>query len=369
MILPWQSARNSYRCVNSRAFPRMRDVARLVGVHASTVSLALRDHPSIPPATRERVRRAAERLGYQAHPLVSALMSFRRSARGGPRHTTLAFVTTSRPTNAWRESRTLRDQLAGAQDRAQMQGYHIEEFPLYAPGMTPVRYNHMLRSRGILGLIIAPLRHDSDTVPIQWDHFAAVALAFTLQRPAIPRVGNDHNQSMRLAIAECRRRGYRRIGLAVQRNVMERIEEQWLAGFLVEHALPACRAAPQPLITETLAEESFIRWFRAQRPDVVLTGGGPTSILKWLQRAGVRVPRDAGVASLDLQVRDGSIAGIDQHSEDIGASVVDQLIGRLHRNELGAPARAVRLHVMGEWLEGATMRPPRVPDLNCPRRF
>jgi DNA-binding LacI/PurR family transcriptional regulator len=335
----------------------MSDVAKLAGVHPSTVSLALRDHPSIPASTRERVRRAAAKIDYQPHPLVSALMSFRRSARRGPRHTTLAFVTTSRPADAWRESRTLRDQFAGAQDRARLQGYHIEEFPLYAPGMTPARFNSMLRNRGILGLIIAPLRNDSDTVPIQWERFAAVALAFTLHRPDIPRVGNDHSHSIRLAIAECHRRGYRRIGLALQRTILDRVEQQWLAGFLVEHAYPVRRTAPPPLIAEPLTEDIFLEWFRTHQPDVILTGGDPNSILTWLKRTNVRVPKDVGVAALDLHVRDGSIAGIDQHSEEIGAVVVDHLIGRLHRNELGAPPRTIRLHVMGEWIEGATLRP------------
>ena len=338
----------------------MADVARLAGVHGSTVSLALRDHPSIPEATRARVRRAAEQVGYQTHPLVSALMSFRRSSREVPRHTTLAFVTSSRPPHAWRESRTLNDQLAGAQKRAQLLGYHIEEFSLNAPGVTPARFNQMLRNRGIIGLIIAPLRNENDTLPIQWEDFAAVAIAFTLQRPAIPRVGNDHGQSIRLAIAECRRRGYRRIGLAVQRSIMERVEQQWLAGFLVEHAEDFPRTMLKPLIADPWSESVFQEWFRAQRPEVILTGGDYASVLSWLQRAGVDVPREVGVVSLDLHVRDGSVAGIDQHSEELGAAVVDHLIARLHRNERGAPLLAVRSHVMGEWREGGSVRP--MPD-------
>ena len=336
----------------------MADVARLAGVHASTVSLALRNHPSIPEATRARVRRAAEKVGYQPHPLVSALMSFRRSAREIPRHTTLAFVTSSQPTNAWRESRTLRDQLAGAQERAQMFGYHVEEFPIYAPGVTPARFNQMLRNRGIIGLIIAPLRNEYDTLPIQWEHFAAVAVAFTLRSPDLPRVGSDHGQSIRLAIAECRRRGYRRIGLAVQRSVLERVEQQWLAGFLVAHVETSPRAMVMPLLAEPWSESTFLKWFKAQRPDVILTGGDYASVLSWLKRAGVEVPGKVGVVSLDVHVREGSIAGIDQHSEELGAAVVDHLIARLHRNERGAPPRAVRLHVMGEWREGVTIRPP-----------
>ena len=336
----------------------MADVARLAGVHASTVSLALRNHPSIPEATRARVRRAAGQLGYQPHPLVSALMSFRRSAREIPRHTTLAFVTSSQPTNAWRESRTLRDQLAGAQERAQLFGYYIEEFPLYSPGMTPARFNQMLRNRGIIGLIIAPLRNENDTLPIQWDHFAAVAIAFTLRRPDIPRVGSDHGQSIRLAIAECRLRGYRRIGLAVQRSIMERVEQQWLAGFMVEHAEVSRRAMLAPLLADPWVETTFMKWFKVERPDVILTGGDYASVLSWLKHAGVNVPGQVGVVSLDVHMRNGSIAGIDQHSEELGATVVDHLIARLHRNERGALPRAERLQVIGEWFDGITIRQP-----------
>ncbi|MBC7366555.1 MAG: hypothetical protein H7343_07060 [Undibacterium sp.] len=108
----------------------------------------------------------------------------------------------------------------------------------------------MLRNRGILGLILAPLRNENDTLPVQWEHFAAVAIAFPLRRPEIPRVGNDHGQSIRLAIAQCRARRYRRIGLAVQRSTMDRVEQLWPAGFLVEHAESSPGSMLTPLALE-----------------------------------------------------------------------------------------------------------------------
>jgi len=46
----------------------MRDVARAAGVHQTTVSLALRNHASIPAATRERIKAAAAELGYKQIP-------------------------------------------------------------------------------------------------------------------------------------------------------------------------------------------------------------------------------------------------------------------------------------------------------------
>src|SRR6187402_3291661 len=143
------------------SLPRMKDVAALLGVHPTTVSLALRGHPSIPETTQLRVRRAAEKLGYRPNPLVSALMSHRRAPHLAFRHTTLAFVTSSFPPDEWRKSQTLRDLLGGASERARVRGYKVEEFALFADRMTPPRFNQVLRSRGILGLIIAPLRNAS----------------------------------------------------------------------------------------------------------------------------------------------------------------------------------------------------------------
>jgi LacI family transcriptional regulator len=337
----------------------MQEVADALGVHRSTVSLALRNHPSIPEATRVRVRETAERLGYRRHPLVAALMTFRRSARPAPAHTTLACVSSSQPPDAWKESPTMREMLAGARARAQTLGFRIEEFPLFQRGMTPERFHQVLTARGIVGVIVAPLRHGGDSLALEWDQFAAVAVGFSLRAPAIPRIGNDHGQSARLAIAECHRRGYQRIGLVLDRVQMSRVEEQWLSGFLTEHAYPVSQRHPPPLILDHIAEKPLLDWIARHQPDLILTGGSVNSlpVLAILKQAGIKVPGDIGVVSLDLHVRDGSIAGIDQAQAEIGATVVDHLVGQLYRNERGPRAAAVRLHVMGAWQEGRTIRP------------
>lgn len=54
-----------------------RDVAQLAGVSQPTVSRALRDDPRVSEATKERVRRAAERLGYVPSDAGRALSSGR----------------------------------------------------------------------------------------------------------------------------------------------------------------------------------------------------------------------------------------------------------------------------------------------------
>jgi DNA-binding LacI/PurR family transcriptional regulator len=253
----------------------------------------------------------------------------------------------------------MREMLAGARAQAQTLGFKIEEFPLCQRGMTPERFHQVLTARGIVGMIVAPLRHGGDTLPLLWNHFAAVAVGFTLRSPAIPRIGSDHGQSVRLAIKECRRRGYRRIGFVVTHGQLTRVEEQWLSGYLTEHAYPAALSHPSPFVVDEISEKPLVAWIDRHRPDVILTAGSVNSVplLAILKRAGIRVPGVLGVVSLDLHVRDGSIAGIDQAQTAIGATVVDHLVGQLHRNERGPRGADVRLHVMGTWHEGRTVRP------------
>jgi LacI family transcriptional regulator len=53
----------------------MSQVAELAGVSKNTVSLALRNSPRIPPATRALVEAAAAQLGYQRNAAVGELMA------------------------------------------------------------------------------------------------------------------------------------------------------------------------------------------------------------------------------------------------------------------------------------------------------
>ena len=59
-----------------------REIAKAAGVSPAAVSLALRNHPSIPETTRARIREVAESLGYQPNPRVAELMGHIRRNRG-----------------------------------------------------------------------------------------------------------------------------------------------------------------------------------------------------------------------------------------------------------------------------------------------
>ena len=63
------------------AIPTMRQLAALAKVSRTTISLALRNHPSIPASTRDRIQQLARQHGYRSDPLITTLMNQLRLSR------------------------------------------------------------------------------------------------------------------------------------------------------------------------------------------------------------------------------------------------------------------------------------------------
>src|SRR5215212_6454301 len=64
----WRTRKLTPAIMRARV-PTMKDVAIAAGFAPATVSLALRNHHSLPVATRERIWTIARRIGYRPNPL------------------------------------------------------------------------------------------------------------------------------------------------------------------------------------------------------------------------------------------------------------------------------------------------------------
>ena len=329
--------------------PTMQDVADAASVARSTVSLALRNDRSIPPATRSRIFAAAEKLGYKTNPLVSALMTSLHARRTRQRHTVLAYVTSDPEFAPWRSYRMFIEMHEGASIRAGELGYRLEEFALRAPGMTPRRYAQMLQARGILGLLIAPLPLGEHTIELDFTNFAVVGIDMSVAEPPIERVSNDHFQSALLAVRECQALGYRRVGFIVSHQLSERLGHRWIAACHYAQAdlAPAWRVRPlMPQGTDDIIA-AIPEWYAREKPDVV--------IMSELNPHGhYPLPPRVGMVSLSLEEQSlGPVAGIFQDNRRMGAIAIEHLVARLERCEFNTDDRG-RLHRRaGGWIPGA----------------
>jgi DNA-binding LacI/PurR family transcriptional regulator len=332
----------------------LRDVAKRAGVHYSTVSLALRNRGALPEDTRERVRRAAAELGYRPDPLLASLASYRRARPAAGYRATLAWVTNFPARDAWREEEIYAEYFAGARERAQALGFRLQEFWRREPALTPARASQILTARGIEGLVIAPQPTPAETLELEWERFSAVTIGYSLARPALHMVCPNQYRCMKLAMENLAARGYRRIGLVMLRASDERVDHNWLAGFLVAQQALAARDRIAPLLPDRWDAREFAAWLERTRPDAVVSKCA--QVPGALRELGHAVPRDLGLAMLTRAKPGRNLAGVNEAPEEVGAAAIDFLAGMLHRNERGMPAQPRRLLIEGRWIEGATVR-------------
>jgi LacI family transcriptional regulator len=327
----------------------MRDIAERCGLSTAAVSLALRNHGSIPASTCSRVRSVSEAMGYRPDPALAALNFYRHQRQANTRGNVLAYVTGFESPNGWDESPFFRRAYFGARDQAKSLGYRLEHAWLGEPGLSPERFAEVLEHRGIRGMIIAPLPKPASKLTLPWERFSSVAIGPSLVDPELHSSCGNQYQAMLLALERLRLLGYRRIGLLLDPDADRRHQRKYQAAL----AIFGTGLTTRPLIANHLSDREVRSWLRTQRPDVVVSH--EESIFDRLVQLGISIPGKIGFASV---VRSGraEISGIETFPEQIAAAAVVRLQQMLHENETGVPEFPVCIMLPGKWVNGATTR-------------
>lgn len=329
----------------------LKDIGDACGVSKATISLALRDDPRIPETTRVRVKQAAERLGYQMNPLVSAHSTYVRTGRRNKTTTVLGYLTNWGPPAQAASKFVNQLCLAGMDARAKELGYRVDHFQLLERGLTERRLSRILAARSILGVVIADLAKAHHELDLDWEHVASVAIGYGLRAPLIHRVCHDQYGSMRLLLTQLTQLGYRRIGLAMEHRQDERTNHLILAAYLA-HQHDYGNAPVTPLLPEDWNKAVLLRWYRKGKPDVIVSV--LDDVVGWLRDDGIAVPEQVGFASVCALKETSS--GIHQHFEAIGAAAVELLASQLYTNQRGLPLHPQTNLILGSWRLGKTLR-------------
>lgn len=338
----------------------LKQIAAQTGFHHSTVSRALRGDRVLPEATRQRIRQAADRLGYRPDPYLAGLVAHRTAQRLRRFRAVLAWVNNWPERTGWRRWTVFRQVYLGAQKRADELGYRLEEFWLAAPRLSPARAAQVLQTRQINGLLLAPQPEPQGIAGFDFSPFAAVAIGQSLRSPALHSVTSDHYQNMTLLVHTLRTQGFERIGYVSTAAGEARTNGQWSSGFA--WAVTDAGRAPvliPPLFVTNEDTRPIGPWMRRHRPEVIASTC-PTATLRRLREMGLRVPQDISLACAALNDDARFIAGITEHPELIGAAAVDSVVELLHKDERGVPPRPHRLTIPGSWTDGPSVRPPRL---------
>ncbi|MDA3875052.1 MAG: LacI family DNA-binding transcriptional regulator [Kiritimatiellae bacterium] len=341
----------------------MADVARAAGVHQTTVSRALRGDPALPAETRRRLTELAEEMGYRRNPFVSALIAERKRGKPSGHGAVLAVLSAGANPSRWRNRSASYTHLYHfMREQAEALGYHLEEFALETPDLTPERLRQILLSRGIRGIVVPPMPIEVKAVEFDFSDFAAVALRLHLPRPAIDRVVPDYFFAMVTALDKLVETGHRRIGFITDMRIDERVRHRSLGAYLAARQFkPKQYLAPK--IVDRWEPEAFHAWLRRVKPDAILTPihSDWLWVGQTLAEGGWEVPRQLSLASLDCHT-DTPEAGIAYNLELEASSAIKLLARKVECAEFGIPKESSRLTISGKWRDGELFAPRTVPE-------
>src|SRR5882757_1318453 len=175
--------------------PTLREIARRGGVSHTTVALSLRNHPSIPDPTRERLQQLADDMGYRSNVLVSALMTQLRLRQLRATTEVVGFLTGGPTANDWKNHSASVGFYDGARRRAQQLGMRLEVFWLGPGGALAAETCRMLHARAIRGNLITPFPVPIYSKELDWSRMLCVALGYAFKQYSLHRATSHHFRS------------------------------------------------------------------------------------------------------------------------------------------------------------------------------
>ena len=340
----------------------LRTVARHARLSLATVSYALREHPKIPPATRELVATAARELGYRPNSRVAGLMAHLRSARVRPLAERFAFVWVHTSRRVTAENVYLRAVFKGAAARAERRGFVLEEFWTDDPGMTERRLQEIIVARGITGVLLSPVLTPETSLALDWDwnRLAAVVIGNVTWTPELHHVGHHHFFAMRTVLLELAKLGCTRPAAVVDAVIDERAKHAWTGAFFANHPEPA-RARELLHLHDAKQPRGLAAWLSRSGADALIV-----STVAQLAAPGVRAfcrKERLPIAALRWHGKvQAVIGGIDQCDDLLGAQAVELLIAQLNHNERGPPRQPGMMLFPGQWVAATSDAPYRSRD-------
>lgn len=340
----------------------LKDIAERAGIHKSTVSRALRNHPDVDEGLRKRVQKIADQIGYYPDLCLARIASarWRRPLEGF--RAMVAFIF---------EESELRPidnaHLSGIRDRSKrLGGYKVEPMSFRdfkdAPHLHRVLFN-----RGCEGLILGQFFDGSVWEGFDWKHFSVVACGSGGHYLPVPSISVDFLRPTSQAVRLCRKQSLSRIGFLFfdEPDIIDTPLREGSVWFEMAHKgghesfdllrlpkFPVSANWEQTLDPKLRSSRIALirRWVARLRPQVVV--GLNDGMYWWLRMAGFEMPRDMRFISLDSGVDSSNIAGFCSVDSAVGELSLSLLDTRLRLSERGLQGSRSMILIEPEWKAG-----------------
>ena len=337
--------------------PDIREVARVAGVAASSVSRVMSNHPDVSPAMKERVNKAARKLGYEPDIVAQSMR------KGSTR--TIGFLVSD-------ISNPLFSQIAlGVEMTLNGEGYAMLIANSQGNSHHDARRIQMLRQRRVDGYILSLADEDNS---------AGIAQLKTLDRPFVlldrevrgldvPAVVSDHAAGMRAAVDHLVYLGHRTIGLICSggNTRPSKVRREAVIAACRKHrgVSAAVEAGPATAGHGEAAAEMLLS--RKNPPTAIIATSNQNliGVLRSLRRHQIAVPQEMSLITCDplplTEFLEPWVAAIDRDHVQMGSTAAELILETLR----GKSAAKVTLPVMFDPNESCgpapktIRRPPR----------
>lgn len=347
----------------------LRDIGIETGLSPAAVSLALRNSPRVSAATRERVKKAAVEMGYQANPAVSGLMSAIRTGSSRSRLRTIGILDGS---DVPRERNLM---IASAIGKASEMHMGHDVVRVLEENMTLEKLSRLIHTRNFDALLITGvvwwigdridfLIKECGDRPLVWMGVASAPWP-------IPTCCIDYFQASYRTTARTISYGYRRVVLVIPSYVPKVVKRRLLAGFFAAFDFAGDRFTEMVFEYETLREDDrtirstsekkrFQDWLQNAEADAIICLH--LDLKNLLPEIGYRVPEDIAYADFDVELeKAGEVAGLLPLHEAVGATAIGLLEIQMRSNESLENHTVPSCGLSGKWVDGATM-PRLLPE-------
>lgn len=341
----------------------MRDIAKELEISTSTVSLALRNDPRISYNRRMMIEKTAEKMGYQADPTLSALVSYRYPKNTKVPTHTIAVVVDHPDSEFYQKSEINNQRLEGAKKRSHKLGYKLELFWLKRDYKHSESLNNVLKARGIKGLILNSFFFRESQLNFDWDDYSVVKINRFPEKLKFDTVQSDQMTGVRLAISNLRKKGFKRIGLTTHAVDEFRNGNLLTSGYFFEHHSNnySSEIIP-PLIFDDLelqkTKDEVVAWATRNHLDAIVSNwncfGNAAQVVQ--QQTG----KTCVFLPLCIESHTRAFGGVDQQHDKIGEIAVELLFNKLKKFETGITETPTNHLVQPKWVE-----PPWMQSVAC----
>jgi LacI family transcriptional regulator len=280
--------------------PTIHDVAKLSGVHRSTVSRVLSGKGAVSPKARQKVLDAARQINYHANTVARALKSQRKTAIG-----LLPFWNYSPHLSEAYYQQTL----TGIIDEIGRTPYHLllNNIRGFAREDNPeLDFCHETSLAGLI--LIAPRAKESDLGFLKKIGVPTLLLFCRTEDPEFFWMDLDNRKGAREAVEHLTRLGHRKIGYIGEEIEYSSNARDRYAGY--RQALHLAAIEENPLwarfgsLTQDQGEKSARKLLalpREERPTAFFCSTDTTAFgaVKAIRESGLRIPQDLSVVGFD----------------------------------------------------------------------